>query len=71
MTVKSKVLYHLKSGGKISVLSALNMFGTTSLLGIIYRLRQDGHQITDCRKRANNGSFYKVYFMSENRRIDR
>lgn len=54
------VLNRLKSGRKVSQLSALRDFGCMRLAAIIYRLRRQGHKIiTDERKQG--GKRYAVY----------
>ena len=45
MTQQQNILQYLESGGVITPLDALNMFGSLRLGSVIHRLRQDGHDI--------------------------
>lgn len=45
MTQKECVLKHLQEGKTITSMQAINLYGATRLSGIIYFLRNDGHDI--------------------------
>ena len=46
MTQKETVLKHLKKHKKITSLDAFNMYGITRLSGVIFNLKEEGHNIT-------------------------
>lgn len=44
-TLQDSVLSHLKSGKKLTALSAFHLFGTMRLADVIFRLRAKGFRI--------------------------
>lgn len=53
-TQKQMVLKHLQDFGSITSWEAIREYGATRLSGIIYSLRQEGHEITSQNEKAIN-----------------
>lgn len=64
---KNRILAHFLGGGSLTVLRALDLYSTTELRSVVWRLRQDGYDIRNRRirvKAADGGLRHvKEYFL--------
>ena len=66
MTQKEMVLAHLKGGHCITPLEALSEYGCFRLADVIYRLKDDGHDIkTRLIRCPKTGKRFGEYHMTE------
>lgn len=61
----TRILDHLKSGGRITSLDALNQFGCLRLSARIKDLRDLGYEIRDEFIKVPSGKRVKQYFMGD------
>ena len=59
MTQEQMVLNHLKEGKSITPIDALNLYGCFRLSAVIFRLKEDGHDIVMQRVTRNDKWFGK------------
>ena len=61
VSIKEKILAHLKDGYHPSHLTAWGEFGTHRLAAYIRELRKDGHSIITIMKKSYTGRAYAEY----------
>lgn len=61
MSQKAKILKHLQGGHAITPLTALGVFRVYRLSDVVFKLRNDGWDVTSEIKRDANGSTYAEY----------
>jgi hypothetical protein len=64
MTQETQILNHLKTGGKLTPIDALNNFGCFRLAAVVHSLKKKGHDIHSAKiSNPSNGKTYAQYSM--------
>jgi hypothetical protein len=62
ISIKDRILKHLKDGGTLTDITGLDLFGTIAARNRISELRKEGHDIRD-EWVSSNGKRFKRYFI--------